>query len=93
MATFIGPEIFREYKKAKKRFPDIDTWVAEAIRSEFGEDLLGPIMAAKIAKNSRLPWENPEVFDPRTYLGKARTAVKDMVKHKIVNVLGSENKM
>ncbi len=37
--------------------------------------------------------ETPEVFDPRTYLGKARTAVKDMVKHKIVNVLGSENKM
>ena len=35
----------------------------------------------------------PEVFDPRTYLGKASTAVKDMVKHKIVNVLGSENKM
>ena len=35
---------------------------------------------------------SPEVFDPRTYLGKAREAVKDMVKHKIVNVLGSENK-
>ncbi len=34
----------------------------------------------------------PEVFDPRTYLGKAREAVKNMVKHKIVNVLGSENK-
>ena len=37
--------------------------------------------------------ETPEVFDPRTYLGKARMAVKEMVKHKIVNVLGSENKM
>ena len=37
--------------------------------------------------------EKPEVFDPRTYLGQARTAVKDMVKHKIINVLGSENKM
>ena len=37
--------------------------------------------------------EMPEVFDPRTYLGKARLAVKDMVKHKIINVLGSENKM
>ena len=35
----------------------------------------------------------PEVFDPRTYLGKGRQAVKEMVKHKIVNVLGSENKM
>ena len=36
--------------------------------------------------------ENPEVFDPRTYLGKAREAVKNMVAHKIVNVLGSDNK-
>jgi len=35
----------------------------------------------------------PDVFDPRTYLGKGRLAVKEMVKHKIVNVLGSENKM
>ena len=37
--------------------------------------------------------EMPEVFDPRTYLGKGRMAVKEMVKHKIINVLGSENKM
>jgi fructose-bisphosphate aldolase class II len=34
----------------------------------------------------------PEVFDPRTYLGKAREAVKNMVSHKIENVLGSANK-
>lgn len=36
--------------------------------------------------------QSPEIFDPREYLGKARQAVKDMVKHKIINVLGSENK-
>ncbi len=36
--------------------------------------------------------KSPEVFDPRTYLGQARTAVKDMVKHKIVDVLGCDNK-
>ncbi len=36
--------------------------------------------------------KTPEVFDPRTYLTQARTAVKDMVKHKIIEVLGSENK-
>ena len=35
---------------------------------------------------------HPEVFDPRTYLSQARTAVKDMVKHKIVDVLGSQDK-
>lgn len=35
---------------------------------------------------------SPEVFDPRTYLGKAREAVKDMVSHKIVDVLGCNGK-
>lgn len=35
--------------------------------------------------------ENPEVFDPRKYLGKGRDAIQDMVKHKIKNVLGSSN--
>ena len=37
--------------------------------------------------------KNPEVFDPRAYLTKAREAVKDMVERKIVNVLGSKNKI
>ena len=32
--------------------------------------------------------ENPGHFDPRQYLGPARTAIKGMVAHKIKNVLG-----
>jgi fructose-bisphosphate aldolase class II len=36
--------------------------------------------------------EHPEHFDPRQYLKPARQAVKDMVAHKIVNVLGSNGK-
>ncbi len=35
--------------------------------------------------------ENPEDFDPRKYLAPARNAIKDIVKHKLVNVLGCEN--
>lgn len=35
--------------------------------------------------------EQPDVFDPRKYLGAARQAVKDMVQHKIKNVLGCSN--
>ncbi len=35
--------------------------------------------------------DNPSNFDPRKYLGLGRTAIKDMVKHKIVNVLGCDN--
>lgn len=36
--------------------------------------------------------ENPSEFDPRKYLGPARDAIKEMVRHKIVNVLGSADK-
>ena len=36
--------------------------------------------------------DHPEHFDPRQYLGPARQAVKDMVSHKIKNVLGSDGK-
>ena len=36
--------------------------------------------------------EHPEHFDPRQYLAPARTAIKDMVKHKLVDVLGCDGK-
>ncbi|AFN73918.1 fructose-bisphosphate aldolase [Melioribacter roseus P3M-2] len=36
--------------------------------------------------------EHPEEFDPRKYLGPAREALKELYKHKIVNVLGSNDK-
>ncbi|HOQ16923.1 MAG TPA: class II fructose-1,6-bisphosphate aldolase [Defluviitaleaceae bacterium] len=35
--------------------------------------------------------EHPEDFDPRQYLKPAREAVKELVKHKIRNVLGCSN--
>ena len=36
--------------------------------------------------------EHPDHFDPRQYLKPARQAVKEMVAHKIKNVLGSDGK-
>ncbi len=36
--------------------------------------------------------EHPDKFDPREYLKPARAAVKAMVAHKIVNVLGCDHK-
>ena len=36
--------------------------------------------------------ENPSHFDPRQYLAPARTAIKELVKNKIVNVLGCDGK-
>lgn len=37
--------------------------------------------------------ENPSEFDPRKYLGPARTAIKEMVQHKIRNVLNCSNRI
>lgn len=36
--------------------------------------------------------ENPAEFDPRKYLGPGRTAIKEMVQHKIKNALGASGK-
>ncbi len=36
--------------------------------------------------------EHPDHFDPRQYLSPARAAIKDLVKNKIVNVLGCNDK-
>lgn len=37
--------------------------------------------------------ENPGEFDPRKYLGPAREKLKELYKHKIINVLGSANRV
>ena len=36
--------------------------------------------------------EHPDHFDPRQYLKDAREAIKEMIKHKIIYVLGSNDK-
>lgn len=36
--------------------------------------------------------EHPDQFDPRQYLSPARAALRDMVRHKIVNVMGCNGK-
>ncbi len=47
-------------------------------------------MTASIRKHFA---ENPADFDPRQYLKPARAAIKAMVKHKIIDVLGSNDKI
>ena len=49
------------------------------------------IRLAMTAGIRRVLSEQPDVFDPRTYLSVARTEVKKMVAHKIQDVLGSAN--
>ena len=36
--------------------------------------------------------ESPAEFDPRKYLGPGRSAVKELVRHKLIDVLGSAGK-
>ena len=47
-------------------------------------------MTGTIRKHSA---ENPGDFDPRKYLAPARAAIKDLVRNKLVNVLGCNNKI
>jgi fructose-bisphosphate aldolase class II len=47
-------------------------------------------MTASIRKHFA---EKPGDFDPRQYLAPARAAIKELVRHKIVNVLGCNNKI
>ena len=49
------------------------------------------IRLAMTAGIRRVLTNQPDVFDPRTYLTVARAEVKKMVAHKIQNVLGSAN--
>ncbi|MBO8130732.1 MAG: class II fructose-1,6-bisphosphate aldolase [Candidatus Marinimicrobia bacterium] len=44
------------------------------------------------AKIRQVLYEQPEVFDPRKYLGPAREALKNLIIHKNKNVLGSAGK-
>ena len=50
------------------------------------------IRLALTAGIRRVMANDPSVFDPRTYLTVARKEVKAMVKHKMVDVLGSNGK-
>ena len=50
------------------------------------------IRLAMTAGIRRVLANQPEVFDPRTYLSVGRDEVKKMAKHKIVDVLGSNGK-
>ena len=47
-------------------------------------------MTASIRKHMA---EHPDHFDPRQYLTPARTAIKEVVKHKLVHVLGCNGKL
>ena len=60
--------------------------------SEFKINIDSDIRLAMTATIRQYLAQHPDHFDPRQYLKPARQAVKDMVAHKMVNVLGSDGK-
>ena len=48
---------------------------------------------AMTAKIREVFASKPSEFDPRKYLGPARDELKELYKHKTVNVLGSANRV
>ena len=48
---------------------------------------------AMTAEVRKFIMENPAEFDPRKFLGPARSAIKDMVQHKIKNVLNASGSL
>ena len=48
---------------------------------------------AMTAEVRKFIMENPAEFDPRKFLGPARSAIKDMVQHKIRNVLNASGSL
>ena len=61
--------------------------MSETILKTYGEDVFSERAIRKYLA------ENPSHFDPRQYLKPARESMKKMYIHKIVNVLGSNDKL
>ena len=88
------PELrFDILAEVEKRLPDFPIVLhgASSVPQKFVDliDQYGGNVTACIRQHFA---EHPEHFDPRQYLAPARTAIKEMVKHKIINVLGSNDK-
>ena len=49
------------------------------------------LLLAMTAEVRKFIMENPAEFDPRKFLGPARSAIQEMVQHKIRNVLNASN--
>ena len=93
-ASSVPQDFVKEINSLGGRMPDAvgipESQLREAARSAVCKiNIDSDIRLAMTAGIRRVLAEKPEAFDPRAYLSVARTAVKDMVKHKIVNVLGS----
>ena len=97
-ASSVPQEFVAEINKYGGQMPDAVGIPEEQLRKAASMavckiNIDSDIRMAMTAALRRTFAEKPSVFDPRDYLGAGRAAIKEMVKHKIVNVLGSDNKL
>ncbi len=97
-ASSVPQEFVQEINKFGGQMPDAVGIPEEQLRKAASMavckiNIDSDIRMAMTAAIRRTLTEKPGAFDPRDYLGAGRTAIKDMVKHKIVNVLGSDNSL
>ena len=71
-----------------------EEWLREAAKSAVCKiNIDSDSRLAMTAAVRKVLTEKPAEFDPRKYLGPARDNMEKMYKHKIINVLGSDNKL
>ena len=95
-ASSVPQEFVREINALGGKMPDAIGIPEEQLRRAATRavckiNIDSDIRLAMTAAIRRTFAEKPSVFDPREYLGAGREAVKAMVKHKMVDVLGSDN--
>ena len=96
-ASSVPQEFVREINALGGKLPDAigipETELRQAAQMAVCKiNIDSDIRLAMTAAIRRVFAEKPEAFDPREYLGAGRTAVKEMVTHKIRDVLGSAGK-
>ena len=96
-ASSVPQEYVREINSLGGKMPDAIGIPEEQLRKAASMavckiNIDSDIRLAMTAAIRRIFTEQPDVFDPRTYLGAGRDEVKKMVAHKIVEVLGSNGR-
>ncbi|QEY34733.1 class II fructose-1,6-bisphosphate aldolase [Caproiciproducens galactitolivorans] len=96
-ASSVIPQFVEEINKYGGQMPDAigipEEMLREAAKMAVCKiNVDSDLRLAMTASIRKYMAENPSHFDPRQYLAPARTAIKDMVAHKIRCVLGCEGK-
>ena len=94
-ASSVPQEYVKEINSLGGKLPDAVGIPEEQLRKAATKavckiNIDSDIRLAMTAGIRRVLTNQPDVFDPRTYLSVARDEVRKMVKHKIVDVLGSD---